>query len=342
MSVRRRRHPNGRFWVLLTVVVLIVAAIIVVTHHHSAKTSVSHHTLKPPTFAMGRWTVSPDSLSQPMANFSVVSTPHTLWILGGVVNGQSTTLVQRINWTTPNHFNPVEDITPGLPVATHNAAAISLPGRIILVGGGSYAASANVFRLPLPTLSPATSLTPLPIPLSDLGAVKDKSSILIIGGANTGAPSNTIWSYTIGKPVTVWGHLPIGIRYPAVASNASTLYVVSGLSVNGPSNQAVAYNLRTHKMTKLPPYPVSVEHAEATVINHTLVVAGGETDAGWITAVYWYDAAQKAWKPGRPLPQASGSGALVTLPSGIGVWIGGQSPSGSMATIWTITTTNKR
>jgi hypothetical protein len=221
-------------------------------------------------------------------------------------------------------------------VALHDAAAVALPGRIVLLGGGTAVSSATVFRLPLPNLSPATTLTPLPIPLSDLAAISHNGGVLAIGGHNTGAPSNTIWSYTPGHPVTVWGHLPEGVRYPAEAASGGTLYVIGGLSASGPTNQAVAYNLKTKAMLRLPPYPISVQDAEACVLDGRLVVAGGETDAGWISAVYWYDAAKKQWKSGPALPVAGGYGALIALPSGTAVWLGGASPAGAVDAVWTI------
>ena len=343
MSTRRRRRPNGRFWALLTVVVLIVAAIITLTHHHRHPAARPHQPVsKPPSFSLSHWTQAPITLSQPIAGFATASTSHSIWLLGGLVNGQSTPLVQELTWTPSGQLKPVQAITPGLPMALHDAAAVALPGRLILLGGGSYASSSSVFRLPLPHLSPATSLPPLPIPLSDSAAVTDHSKILVIGGHNLGAPSNTIWSYTPGKPVTVWGHLPIGVRYPAVARGGNTLYVIGGLSESGTSNQAVAYNLSTGKMIKLPAYPVSVQHAQATIIANHLVVAGGETDAGWIPAVFWYDAGKKAWKAGPSLPEPGGYGAFLTLPSGAGIWLGGQSPSGAMDAVWTIQAVSKR
>lgn len=339
--MRRRRHPNGRFWVVLTVVVLIVAAIVFVSHrrHPAAKLPAAP---KPPQFALGHWTAAPVTLSQPTMGFAAVMTPHTIWLLGGLVNGQSTTLVQKLTWRGLSHLNPIEDITPGLPIAVHDEAAVSLPGKLVMMGGGTVVSSPSVFQLPLPSLGPATSLTPLPIPLSDLAAITYHGRILVIGGWDSTLPSNTIWSYQPGHPVTVWGHLPVGVRYAAVASTATTLYIVGGLSANGTSDQAVAYNLATKKITALRPYPVSVEHAEATVIDNHLVVAGGETNAGWIDAVYWYDAAKNAWKTGPTLPEPGGYGAFLTLPSGTGLWMGGDSPSGTMDVVWTIKATNKR
>lgn len=336
MSQRRRRHPNGRFWALLTTLVVIVAAVIFVTHRHHAAAPPVAMPKKPPAFSLGRWTVAPISLSQPIQGFSAVLTPHTIWLLGGMVNGQGTTLVQKITISGQNHLNPVQDISPGLPVSLHDAAAVFLPGRIVLLGGSTVVSSASVFRLPLPALNPATTLTPLPLPLSDAAATTHDGAILIIGGHNTATPSNTIWSYTSGHPVTVWGHLPIGVRYAAVASTSRTLYVVGGLSASGPSNQAVAYDLTSKTMTKLPPYPIAVEYPDATIIDGHLVVAGGETDAGWISAAYWYDAAKNVWKSAPALPEPGGHGAFVTLPSGTAVWLGGDSPSGAVGAVWTI------
>lgn len=342
MAVKRRRHPNRRFWVLITLLVAIIIAMVAAAQHRPASTAASPPKPKPPTFSLGRWTVSSETLSQPTRGFAAVMTPHTIWVLGGVVDGQNSALVQKLTWKTPSQLNPVEDITPGLPVSLRGAAAVAVSGRILLMGGTAAASSPTVFRLPLPTLSPATSDTPLPVALSSPTAVKDGKRILVIGGHDNAASSATIWSYEPKKPVTVFGHLPIRVRYPAIAAAHGTVYVIGGLGPNGPINQALAYNLASHHMTKLPHYPVAVEYAQATVIDHTLVVAGGKTDAGWISAVYWYDSAKKVWKAGPSLPEPAGDGALVTLPTGRALWIGGQTPAGVSSSIWTIQAANKR
>ncbi len=342
MAVKRRRRPNRRFWVLITLLVAIIIAIVVVVHRRPHSTVAPAPKPKSPAFTLGRWTVSPESLSQPTRGFAAVMTPHTIWVLGGVVNGQNSALVQKLTWKTPSHLNPVEDITPGLPVSLRSAAAVAISGRILLMGGTAAASSPTVFRLPLPSLSPATSDTPLPVALSDPTAVKDGNRILVIGGHDNTASSATIWSYEPKKPVTVFGHLPIRVRYPAVAAANGTVYVIGGLGPNGPINQALAYNLASHHMTKLPHYPVAVEYAQATIIDHTLVVAGGKTNAGWISAVYWYDNAKKVWKSGPALPEPGGDGALMTLPTGRALWIGGQTPAGVSSSIWTIQASNRR
>ena len=157
-----------------------------------------------------------------------------------------------------------------------------------------------------------------------------------MGGHNAGVPSNVIWSYAPGHASRVWADLPAGVRYAAAAASAHTLYVVGGLTATGVTNQAIAFNLKTRKMTMLPPYPVALQYAEAIVIDHTLVVAGGQTAAGWTRAVYWYQSASRTWRQAPDLPSPAGYGALVPTPSGGAAWVGGQGPSGALDTIWTI------
>lgn len=344
MSVRHRRHASPRFWALLTIVVLIVVGIVVLTHRHRPVAALRPRaTVSAPHLALGRWTVDPVTLSQPVAGFSAVATANAIWVLGGLVNRQSTALVQKLNLGNQNQIGTIEDITPGLPVALHDAAAVVRGQSILLLGGGSYTSSATVFSLPLPKLSPAVTLTPLPLPLSDLAAVNDGSRVLVIGGHDQGAPSSAIWSYVPGQPVRVFAHLPEGVRYAAAAAYHGTLYVIGGLNGNAqPTNQAVAYHLASHQMVRLPPYPIPVQHAEATVIDGTLVVAGGQTDAGWISAVYWFDSHTHRWVSGPSLPEPAGDGALLTLSHGMAVWLGGDGPSGPTGSIWTIHAVNKR
>lgn len=337
---RRRRRPNGRFWALMALAVIIVVA--AVYHHQPVhpNAAVSH---KDPTasFLLTRWTVAPTSLSQPVMGFSAVTTPGVIWVLGGLINDQSTSLIQKVSISKLGYLGPVTASPVSTPVPVHDAAAVVYNHQILLLGGGQYVSTASVISLPLPRLTPSASLTPLPMPLSDLAAVKAQSRVLVIGGHASGTPSATIWSYVPSKAAAVFGHLPTGVRYPAAAYTPRTLYVIGGLTSAGVTHQAVAYNLATGKMTVLPPYPLAVQYAEAAIIGHRLVVAGGKTNAGWTSAVFWYDAARKVWKRGPSLPKPVGYGAFLTMAPTTGVWLGGEGDKGEMNVIWTIKGINR-
>lgn len=343
---RHRRHTTRRFWILIVVAALAAAGVVWLAHtpsqhhpspHHPRNPAPSHRTARREAVQFGSWTTAPVLLVQPMVGFATVAAAHTLWILGGLINDQSTRLIQRLRFDSAGRPATMTAAAATLPVPLHDLAAVPWNGSLLLLGGGSFVSSARVYQMPIPQLAPASVANPLPQPLSDLSAVPLGSRVLIIGGHDSGAPSATIWSYAPYQPAHVWAHLPVGVRYAAVAHDNATLYAVGGLTAaNSYSTQAVSFNLRTGHMTSLPPYPLAVQYAEAVVIHHVLLVAGGETRAGWTRAAYWYDAAQHVWRPAPALPAARGYGALVNTPDGGAAWLGGEGPTGASRTIWTI------
>ena len=344
----RRRRPNGRFWTLLALVAIIIAAAgFLHRGPRSAAPSQARHAAQnsapqsAASFALSHWSTVPLTLNQPMMGFAAVHTPGAIWILGGLINDQSITYIQKMGISANGRLHSVRNVPPGLPIANHDGAAVLLGRQVILLGGGSYLSSNAVFRLPLPRMNPATTWNALPLPLSDLQAVTDQNRILVVGGHDSGAPSSTIWVYNPGHPTKVWAHLPIGVRYAAVARDSHMLYSIGGLSAAGVTRQAVAYNLATGKMTKLPPYPMAVQYAEAAVIGGHLVVAGGKTASNWTNAVYWYNSLKHRWVSAPAMPAPAGYGALVAISPTQAVWLGGEGPSGTLDVVWRVSASTR-
>ncbi len=338
----RRRRPNGRFWTLSALVVILIGAVGYLQHRpqsvRPSQPRLAGQKAPDPNarFALSHWSSAPITLNQAMMGFAAVHTPGAIWVLGGLVNDQSTTSIQKIGVSANGTLQPIQNVAPGLPIANHDGSAVLFGRQVILLGGGSYLSSNAVFRLPLPRMNPATTLNPLPTPLSDLQAVADGPRILVLGGHDAGAPLSTIWAYNPARPITVWAHLPVGVRYPAVARDSQMLYSIGGLSATGVTRQAVAYSLKTGKMTKLPPYPLAIQYAEAAVIGGHLVVAGGKTASNWTNAVYWYNTAKRRWMRAPSMPSAAGYGALVAISPTQAVWLGGEGPSGTLDVVWRI------
>lgn len=338
----RRRRPNGRFWTLSALVVILIGTVGYLQYRPksvppSGPRAAGQKATEPTTnFALSHWSSAPITLNQAMMGFAAVHVPGAIWVLGGLVNDQSTTYIQKIGVSANGTLQPIRNVPPGLPIANHDGTAVLSGRQVILLGGGSYLSSNAVFRLPLPRMSPATTLNPLPLPLSDLQAVTDGNRILVVGGHDSGAPSSTIWAYNPVHRITVWAHLPVGVRYAAVARDSHMLYSIGGLTAAGVTRQAVAYNLKTGKMTKLPPYPMAIQYAEATVIGGHLVVAGGKTASSWTNAVYWYNAAKRRWMRAPSMPAPAGYGALVAISPTQAVWLGGEGPSGTLDVVWRV------
>lgn len=337
MAIIRHRRPTRRFWSWVGAFVILMAAILAFSSHHALPKQQRSHSPQVHPFHLTAWALSPVTLSQPMAAFSALHVGHAIWILGGVVNGSSSTLIQQLNVTTKG-LGPIKVLPRGLPVPTHDAAVVASRNHLWLLGGGTNQADPSVFSLPLPKLSPATSLTALPTPLAAFGAVAlARHHILLVGGQSNRGLSSAIWDYAPHQAASLWAHLPTSVRNPAVARGSHFLYVVGGLSPTGVTRQAVRYNLQSKQMTVLAPYPLATEAAEAAVVSHTLVVAGGSTPSGYTQQVFWYDAKTNSWRASTSLPSSLSDGCLLAAPHHRLLWIGGESPSGALDNIWVST-----
>ena len=94
--------------------------------------------------------------------------------LGGLTHGAST---DAILGGLPSRLRRIGT----LPVATHDAAAVAVGGRVELFGGGQSTSSAAVARIDAAT-GAATALHPLDEPLSDLGAAVVGGRTYLVGG----------------------------------------------------------------------------------------------------------------------------------------------------------------
>lgn len=339
---QRPRRIRRRFWFFLATFISGLAIVSLVrTAHSPAPPEVPHHqtrvSRKPVHLHWSSWQTSHVVLPHRTMGFSVASSGRTAWILGGLVNQTSSHQIDTLHWNATGHIATPVPLKVTLPTPMHDMAAVSLGNDLLVLGGGTYASSASVYRLPLPHLTPATTLEPLPGPLSDLATVRDGTDILVIGGHDTGAPSNIIWRYRVSQPARIFAHLPAGVRYAAVASGTHHLYVVGGLLANGTyTNNADVYNLRTGTMTRLPPYPLHVQYAEATLVGGRLLVAGGQTASGWTNQAFWFNRRTNTWNPAPALPAPRGYGALLAISGHRALWLGGEGPQGAADNVWTL------
>ncbi len=335
------RRIRRRFWFFVAAFVVCLAMVgYIRTIHAPAPRPVAGHEAqvhpRPPVLHWSSWKTASVFLPNPTMGFSVASSGHTAWILGGLVN-QSSTQISILRWNAKGHIASLVPSKVTLPSPLHDMAATTIGHSLWVLGGGAYASSASVYRLPLPQLTPATTAEPLPEPLSDLSAVRDGADILVIGGHDSGAPSSVIWRYRLSQTATLFARLPAGVRYAAVASGSRHLYVVGGFLANGTyTNNADMFTLKTGAVTPLPPYPLKVQYAEATLVGGRLLVAGGQTASGWTNQAYWLNIRTNVWEPAPSLPAPRGYGALIAISGRRAVWLGGQGSQGATNNVWTL------
>jgi hypothetical protein len=115
------------------------------------------------------------SLPAPLSKAAAIALPDgRLVILGGLVNGSSTTQILAGSADRPR-------VAGQLPVPTHDAAAALLGKRVLLFGGGQSASTNAVVAID-PSTGSATAVGKLDEPLSDLGAVTIGGKAYLVGG----------------------------------------------------------------------------------------------------------------------------------------------------------------
>lgn len=183
---------------------------------------------------------------------------------------------------------PKAKVVSQLPILTHDAAAAAMNGHLYVFGGGQ-SASYNTIVERIGTHSYTVGY--LPHPLSDAVAVpwtlNGSQGIVVLGGYDGNVfNQDARWYHEIGKKIysrTLF-HLPVGLRYAAVATDGSTIWIAGGLKAAGTSNAVYAYNRRSHAVKQVAVLPYGVQKAAMFFANGNLILVGGEESNQAITS----------------------------------------------------------
>jgi N-acetylneuraminic acid mutarotase len=204
---------------------------------------------------------------------------------------------------------------------------------VYLFGGGDLTSYRTVERLD-PATGSVTTVATLPEPLSDVSAAVIGTTGYIVGGYTGASYSDQILSYAKAH-VRVAGHLPMGLRYTAVAAVGRSLVIAGGLSVTGPTTAIYRFVPSGHRVTKIGTLPRPLMHASAGVLAGSMIIVGGlgkavlpRRDILWVRAD---GAVTRAGSLPQPLSDAG-----VAAQSGRLVVIGGRGKSGPVSTVLSI------
>jgi outer membrane protein assembly factor BamB len=196
-------------------------------------------------------------------------------IAGGLAaSGQSTAGVFALNPVSGRLAS-----LGALPQPVHDAAGALIGGRLYVFGGGVVASSDAVQAFD-PATRRGVSVARLPRPLSDLVASQLNAVTYLVGGFDGHMPRPEILATRDGRHFTLAGRLPVGLRYPAVATDNGKLLIAGGQTSTGLSAAVYRFNPTSGKTTLLARLPAPVAHAAALVRGNTLYVLGGTDAAG--------------------------------------------------------------
>ena len=220
-----------------------------------------------------------------------------------------------------------------LPLALHDATAAALGGAVYLFGGGDGVRQLDGIIRVVPG-APVT-VAHLPAPSSDQAGAAWGGAEYIVGGYTGTSWLNTIVRWRPGQQARVVGHLPVALRYAAVAAVAGRIVIAGGSTPAGTASGAVlSFDPATGRVTRVGRLPNPTTHAAAAALGSRVYVIGGrsatvDTPTAAIEAV---DPIARTVVAAGTLNSARSDLAAVGLPGKI-LLAGGRGGSGTVATI---------
>ena len=247
---RGRRRPTSRFWWLAAGVVTAAAV--------GTAVSLGHRGARPRPEASRSFSALPSSSSsssapppaaEPASVFvQTLAARLPVGLVGlsaAAVGGQ----VYLFGGSGPQgfsdqiyDFNPSADTLTAvgtLPRALHDGAAVPAGGGVLFCGGGRNTILNTVLRY-RPGAAVAQAVGTLPQPLADLGAVSLGGRAYCLNGYTGTSYNSAVYAVGPGAAQTV-AHLPLAVRYGAVAAVAGRIWSVGGLLSSGAASDAIQW-----------------------------------------------------------------------------------------------------
>jgi hypothetical protein len=241
---------------------------------------------------------------------------------------------------------PLAWMPPSSPAGSSSPATVPGTAPVVITGASTSSTS--------PAPAQGTSTATLPRPRSDGSAVTVGTTTYIVGGYDGTGPDGEIWATTDGAKFTVAGHLPVPVRYAAVAELSGKVYAFGGEAVGGAQDgQATTavqvFDPSTGRSSVAGSLSQPVAGAAAFQLGGHLYIAGGVGNAAPATpgaaaklgesatgAVWAWDVtANRALAAGQlPVPIAYGASAVTF---GRGWIIGGEDqgqPQSTVEEVW--------
>ena len=247
-------------------------------------------------------------------------------ILAGGLTAADTSTSNVVLVRAPGSASP-------LPLALHDATSAALGNAVYLFGGGDGVHQLDgIIRV---TPGPPATVAHLPAPSSDQSGAAWGGAEYVVGGYTGTSWLNTIVRWRPGQAARVVGHLPVALRYAAVAAVAGRIVIAGGSTPAGTASDAVlSFDPATRRVTRIGRLPSPTTHAAAAALGNRVYVIGGrsatiDTPTAAIEAV---DPIARKVVPAGMLDSARSDLAAVGLPGRI-LLAGGRGGSGTVAII---------
>ena len=173
-----------------------------------------------------------------------------------------------------------------LPAAQHDAPGASLAGGFYVFGGGDGVHQLDHILRIDPHSGAVSTVGRLPAASSDASAASIGSTAYVVGGYTGTRWLDTIVAVRPGGSARAVAHLPVGLRYAAVAASGTSLVIAGGSLADGSASRAVyRFDTRSSRVQRIASLPAGTTHAAAASLRGTVFVIGGRgATAGSVTA----------------------------------------------------------
>jgi hypothetical protein len=324
---RRRRQLRLARTIVLGITFLVIIALVASqcsggTTHHPKTTTTTRPTSSTATTAAPPAGVAvaplPGRLPEPLSRSAAVAIAGHILLLGGLAATGSVASILQIDPTTGAVHN-----VGSLSVATHDALAAMLGSTVYLFGGGETVGIDTVQAF---GGGQSGVVGHLPEPRSDGVAVTVSGRIYLVGGYNGKVVLHDVLMTTDGATFQVIAHLPVAVRYPAVAVLGTTIYVIGGDAATGPTTTIQSVNIANGITKVVAQLPQPIVEASAFAIGNNVFVAGGITGSVYRAEVDRIDLASGGLTPVATLPGPLADTAAASL-GGTVYLAGGESPT---------------
>jgi N-acetylneuraminic acid mutarotase len=268
--------------------------------------------------SVARW-----RLPEPVGREVVVPAgPDSAVVAGGLVSGDAaTSRAYELDLRTGAR-RPL----PALPVPVHDAAGARLGGRVAVVGGGNTTEQAGVQRLS-PSAVRWRMGAGLPQPRSDLVTAAVGGSVFVLGGYDgVGSPTDVLAS-SHGGPFQVAGHLPVAVRYPAVAVVRGAVWLFGGEQDGAMVGAVQRFDPRTGRARVVAELPRPTGHAAAVTTGRHVLLVGGRLGTDTVTsAMEEFDPSSGGFRRAGRLPYPLADAGVVQR-GHVAYLLGGETPA---------------
>lgn len=220
-----------------------------------------------------------------------------------------------------------------LPLAQHDAQAATLGGRVYVFGGGSATELSHILRYD-PATNIVTQVGALSVPQSDVAVTGAGSTAYIVGGFDGTNYLNTVVAWHPGSAPAVVAHLPVGLRYAAVATAAGALLIIGGSSPEAATNAIYRVDLATHQVRRIGTLRHPITHGNAATLGSTVYLIGGRGNLlnSQTKEVWAINPVTGRATPAGRLPRPTSDAAVTTVGNAI-VVAGGMSPTATLSAV---------